>query len=104
MLCHNPGEACGNVSWTLLEITKSFSCNLILITVIYCYFALLQCTRSRMNVRDNVVLHDCIAQLRYANGALRSRDTARMRSTAPEMFPIRFEGNRLQCPDGPAVS
>lgn len=41
-----------------------------------------------MDVQGSAVLRDCIAQLCYANGALRSRDTARMRSNAPEMYPI----------------
>jgi len=53
-----------------------------------------------MDVRDSIILRDCIAQLCYANGALRSRDTARIRSNVPEMYSFQFEGNRLRCPDG----
>lgn len=33
-----------------------------------------------MDVRGSVVLRDCIAQLCYANGALRSRDTIRTKT------------------------
>jgi len=50
------------------------------ITIIHCYFALLQHAESRMDVRGSVVLRDCIAQLCYANGALRSRNTIRTKT------------------------
>lgn len=76
MLCRNSSYETGTAPWSGVivagdnfEIAKSYSCNLILITVIHCYFVLLQSRESQWTYRAAsscmTVSRNCVMQMAH---------------------------------------